>query len=495
VACPATVVSGADGASNSKSVHRSGRPRRVGAPRVSKRKEGVAYPYKRARHGAGHGLHSSTTTSIPKSPNIPSAMRRFIGRDSRLSGMAPYTASPPGHHQRSSPTSLGIHQQPQPQPQSGYPDVPVGSMDERYTRSRRVDQGQSPTALSIVQQQQQITSHTTQQHQSQSRAGTGAHPTNIPIFQLPQPSYGYPPTSANGQHAHLVPTQGPTVYAAPTSAAPPQWTHGGSAQGQEQSYYHSAHAAYAQIKQTQPYHQPLFTSSTPAGAFSLADNPPPSVPSYLAQANLDLSGETPNSGAAPGGLNVSIAGIGTMGQLTSSNQQLGPSHSNRTNRKRVLKPYKRPTPAAYKKTRPVPYEGNLLRLQQRCRRQGADEGAIGLLGKVFAHEVSLEALTRQLTDEEVEANEFGAETGSVYIALLETTNEEEGLEPRYVCRLCHSEQTWMHHKDVVRHLRRDHFGLADDCYQWYVFGGSLMLVGINIFPGNVAAKHSIPKGR
>jgi hypothetical protein len=142
-----------------------------------------------------------------------------------------------------------------------------------------------------------------------------------------------------------------------------------------------------------------------------------------------------------------------MGGPTSSNQQFGPSRSDRTNGRQVLKPYERPTPAAHK-TQPVTYEGNLLRLQQQYRRQGADDGAIELLGKLFANEVSLEALTRQLTDEEAERTEFEVETGSVYIALLKSTNEEEeGVEPRYVCRLCHSEQTWKHHKDVLRHLR------------------------------------------
>ena len=115
-----------------------------------------------------------------------------------------------------------------------------------------------------------------------------------------------------------------------------------------------------------------------------------------------------------------------------------------------------------------------MRLQQRCRRQGADEGAIELLSKVFTHEVNLEALTRPLTDGEVETKEFGVEAGRVYITFLEAN--EEG----YACRLCHSEQIWRHHKDVVRHLRRDHFGFADVCNQWYVSDRSLSLLSINM---------------
>jgi hypothetical protein len=95
-------------------------------------------------------------------------------------------------------------------------------------------------------------------------------------------------------------------------------------------------------------------------------------------------------------------------------------------------PYHRIT---FFKTRPVSREGIIVRLQQRCRRHGADEAAIDLLGKTFANEVSLGTLIRPLTDAEPET-EFGTETGKVYIAPLESTNDEEGGVPRHICRLC-----------------------------------------------------------
>ena len=182
-----------------------------------------------------------------------------------------------------------------------------------------------------------------------------------------------------------------------------------------------------------------------------------------------------------------------MGGPMPLNQQIGPIRTNGTERRQASKPYRRPTPAA-RKTRPVTYEGDLIRLQQRCRRQGADEGAIELLRKVFTNEVSLKALTRPLTDAEVDTKEFGVETGRVYIAFLGTI-DEEGVGLYYVCRLCHSKQIWRHHKDALRHLRRDHFGLADVCNQWYVSGRSLTLPIINMFPGDLAIKSSTPKGR
>jgi hypothetical protein len=120
-----------------------------------------------------------------------------------------------------------------------------------------------------------------------------------------------------------------------------------------------------------------------------------------------------------------------------------------------------------------------------------------LLGKVFTNEVGLKALTRPLTDAEVETKEYGVETGKVYIAFLEAISEEEGVGTFYVCRLCHSEQIWRHHKDALRHLRRDHFGLADVCDQWYVSYRSLtlLILIINMFPGDLATKSSTPKGR
>ena len=411
-------------------------------------------------------------------------MRSFVGRGSSSSRMAPPSVpSPqPGDHQSSSPTSSDIYQQ--QQPPSGYPTVPVGSMDERCSKRWRMDDGQSLNGLSVAQQRQQIAGYPTQLYQSQTQTqwhGSGAQPTNASMSQSSQPPYGFSPTSAGpsySQHAHPThaPTPNPSKYAAPIPTAPSQWTSGSSSQGQEQYPYLSVPVAYPRLMQTQPYQHISPTLVTIAGTFSLAVNPQSDVHPYLSQANMTASSETPNSGAVPGGSNASVAGTSAMGEPTSLNQRLGPIHSSRRNIRQVPKPYQRPTPAV-RKTRPITYEGNLERLQQRCGIQGTDEGAIELLSKVFTREVSLEALTRPLTDGEVETKEFGVEAGRIYIAFLEAINEEG-----YGCRLCHSEQIWKHHKDVVRHLRRDHFGFADVCNQWYVSGCSLRLLSINMLP-------------
>lgn len=163
--------------------------------------------------------------------------------------------------------------------------------------------------------------------------------------------------------------------------------------------------------------------ATPVGIFSLDHDSSSHVPPPLAQADLTPSGEITDSGTAPGGPNAGIGGTSTMAEPASLSQHIVPSRSERTHRTRVPKPYQRPTPAA-RRTRPITYEGNLARLEQRCRTQGADKGAIRLLGKMFADEVSLEALTRLLTDAEVYTKEFVVETGRIYITFLEPISEE-----------------------------------------------------------------------
>jgi len=176
--------------------------------------------------------------------------------------MAPPPVQPlqPGDHQRSSPASSGVHQQYQQLPQPGYPTVPVGSLDERYSKRRRVDDGLSPSGLSVAQQQE---GYPTEQYQNQTHAhwyGSGAQPTNAPVSQPSQPAYGYTLASSAGpsysQHSHAAraSTRDPSMYATPILTAPSQWTSGGSTQGR-----HSPEVA-ARLQPTQAYQQLPYTS-------------------------------------------------------------------------------------------------------------------------------------------------------------------------------------------------------------------------------------------
>jgi len=123
----------------------------------------------------------------------------------------------------------------------------------------------------------------------------------------------------------------------------------------------------------------------------------------------------------------------------------------------------------------VKYEPDASKLQQRCSRDGGDPIAIRLISMVFSEGVTLSALTRQMTAEEVASQAFGQGPGQVYLGFLETIHVEENGDEcggfRYRCRLCPSYSktaSWKHERDVLRHLRKHHFGLAKECEQWCV---------------------------
>ena len=128
-----------------------------------------------------------------------------------------------------------------------------------------------------------------------------------------------------------------------------------------------------------------------------------------------------------------------------------------------------------KRMPPVTYEPDFSKLQQRCSREGGDPDAIRLISKVFSEGVNLSALTRQKTAEEVACQVFGEGPGQVYLGFLEMIQMEQGASEnggfRYRCRLCPDfakATSWKHERDVLRHLRKHHFGLANECEQWYV---------------------------
>ena len=100
---------------------------------------------------------------------------------------------------------------------------------------------------------------------------------------------------------------------------------------------------------------------------------------------------------------------------------------------------------------------------ERCRADGGEESAIAILMNIFSNEISEKALTRKMTREEARKHNHGAST-QVYRMLLR--NDEDG---RFHCRLCAvgaNEGGWKNGRDVLRHLKRDHFGLRDTCTLW-----------------------------
>ena len=123
--------------------------------------------------------------------------------------------------------------------------------------------------------------------------------------------------------------------------------------------------------------------------------------------------------------------------------------------------YQRPQ----KKRPAVEFEPDIKRLQHRCRAAGADEEAVLLIERVFGDEVKLSSLTRKLSAKELASHQFGSESGQVYVGFLRAERDA-----RYTCRLCprNTDMSWKHRRDALRHLRRDHFGLAQKCEDWCV---------------------------
>jgi hypothetical protein len=425
-------------------------------------------------------LHFSTTTTT--TPSISSTMSaRPFGLGGSLAHPSPIPAPSlqPSWH---SFVSSDILQQPTQQVPAGYPvgrPPSLPQMNRYYAERRRVDDRRSPNRLSVEQQQQQ-------QQQQARWYGSGTQQ----MAQLPQLFYRHTPTYVPPSHVHFTHTHTPTQSSSistvpvPTLPAPPRWTNGSSNQGQGLYYYGLGPTPYVHPAQVQAYHrQPssLPEHPPPANAFFPANEPSSYAPPPLTQTNLTAPGDTPSSGAAP---EVNMPGMSSDLPWTRPNQSDGRYE------RQESQPSQRPIPPAARKTRPIAYEGNLVLLQQRCKKQGADNGAIALLGKIFANGVSLEALMHTLTDEN---EEFGIEMGRAYTVLLESTNVGESVISRYTCRLCHSDLTWKHAKDVLRHLKRAHFGFADDCKNWYVFNYSPTVASVHVLPWIPAVGSSSPK--
>jgi hypothetical protein len=309
-------------------------------------------------------------------------------------------------------------------------------------------------------QQQMVGILPQRQYQDQAQARWYAQQANVATIPL-RHIHGHSPTHTAPSITHYahanVPTRSP-LYAVPMPTVHSHRTGGGSPQGQGHYNYNSGHAVYARPMQMQAHQQ--YSSAPPAQAILSPINELSHVSPYLAQ----TPSENPNPGMAPSGSDINFSGASTSGEPLLPSQQT--IMGDKTFWGQGPKPSECSAHQAARKSTSVGYERDLMLLQQRCRRQGAGEDVIGFLAKIFASGVNLEALTRPLTDSET--LEFGVRAGKAYTAFLAPTNKGGGVALRYVCRLCHRDQAWKHSKDVLRHLRRDHFGLADVCKKWCV---------------------------
>ena len=112
------------------------------------------------------------------------------------------------------------------------------------------------------------------------------------------------------------------------------------------------------------------------------------------------------------------------------------------------------------------YEPDPVKLRASWQRRGGTDFACQWILTVFRDGVTLDALIRRLKLTEIEGMNFagGFEPCLAYDGFL--GKADDGFE----CCLCTVRERvwWKNKKDAVRHLRKFHFGLADQCSAWYV---------------------------
>lgn len=114
---------------------------------------------------------------------------------------------------------------------------------------------------------------------------------------------------------------------------------------------------------------------------------------------------------------------------------------------------------------PAAYSPDIRVVADNCRADGGEEDAIALLQTIFSIGISEQALIRKLTREEARQHHSRAPT-QVYRILLR--NDEAGSSHCRLCTAGANENGWKNARDVLRHLKRDHFGLVDVCERWSV---------------------------
>jgi len=133
-----------------------------------------------------------------------------------------------------------------------------------------------------------------------------------------------------------------------------------------------------------------------------------------------------------------------------------------------------------KSWRPAAAEMTLEATVSELHRDGIDEEAIDTVKEIFSAGLTIDALMRKMTKDE-SRRYLNGEKGQAYRALL------RDVDKRFQCRLCRegaNAMSWKHPRDVVRHLRRDHFGLGDACPNWFV------LPTPGSFENNLTSHHS-----
>ena len=116
---------------------------------------------------------------------------------------------------------------------------------------------------------------------------------------------------------------------------------------------------------------------------------------------------------------------------------------------------------------PTKFEGNIAKLKARLLAKGANEQVVGQCDVVFKNGVTIEALEERMTREKCE--ELGVRDGKLFRLFLELVRGKDGqMTGRHRCCLCSPGKEYKNHRDALRHLLKDHFGLSFKCERWLV---------------------------
>jgi len=110
---------------------------------------------------------------------------------------------------------------------------------------------------------------------------------------------------------------------------------------------------------------------------------------------------------------------------------------------------------------PTEFEGDVPKLELRLLEKGANKLVVGLCDEVFKNGVTIEALEERMTRKQCER--LGVRDGKQFRLFLEfgkAVGANGHMSERHRCRLCPIAKEYKKHRDALRHLLKDHFGLS-----------------------------------
>ena len=114
---------------------------------------------------------------------------------------------------------------------------------------------------------------------------------------------------------------------------------------------------------------------------------------------------------------------------------------------------------------PAKFEGDVAKLKAWLLAKGASKWAVELCDAIFKNGVTIEALEERMTREQCER--LGVRDGKQFRLFLELVVGANGqMTGRHRCCLCSPGKEYKNHRDALRHLLKDHFGLSFRCKRW-----------------------------